>query len=112
MPNWSTVHVLCGSGKGLCLCHILLEVLLGNRLDEAAWMRISTFKTVAMVLSWKRVECSLWVREKVLSQVEQFKYSRILFMFEGKLEPEMVKQIGTASVAIWVLYRSAGWAQP
>ena len=46
---------------------------------EAAGMKISTSKSEAMVLSRKRVECSLWVGEEVLPQVEEFKYLRVLF---------------------------------
>ena len=46
---------------------------------EAAGMKISTSKSEAMVLSRKRVECSLRVGEEVLPQVEEFKYLWVLF---------------------------------
>lgn len=37
---------------------------------EAAWMRISTSESKAMVLGWKRLACPLWVGCKALPQVE------------------------------------------
>lgn len=56
---------------------------------EAAGMRISASKSGAMVLSRKRVECSLWVREQFLPQLEEFEYLRVLFTCEGKGEWEI-----------------------
>ncbi|KAI3352306.1 hypothetical protein L3Q82_005177 [Scortum barcoo] len=41
---------------------------------EAAGMRISTSKSEAMALDWKRVACPLQVSGEVLPQVEEFKY--------------------------------------
>uniref|UniRef100_A0A3P8SLN3 Reverse transcriptase domain-containing protein n=1 Tax=Amphiprion percula TaxID=161767 RepID=A0A3P8SLN3_AMPPE len=41
---------------------------------EAVGMRISTSKSESMVLSRKRVECTLRVRDEVLPQLEEFKY--------------------------------------
>lgn len=32
-----------------------------------------------MILNQKRVECTFWVREELLSQVEEIKYLGILF---------------------------------
>ncbi|KAI3353859.1 hypothetical protein L3Q82_004862 [Scortum barcoo] len=61
---------------------------------EAAGMRISTSKSEAMVLSWKRVDCPLWVGEEFLPQVEDFKYLGVLFTSEGKMEREMDRWIG------------------
>ncbi|KAI3365768.1 hypothetical protein L3Q82_000703 [Scortum barcoo] len=46
---------------------------------EAAGMRISTSKSKAMVLDWKRVACPLQVGGEVLPQVEEFKYLGVLF---------------------------------
>ena len=46
---------------------------------EAAGMRISTSKSETMVLSQKRVECSLRVGNEILPQVEEFKYLGVLF---------------------------------
>ncbi|XP_066513109.1 uncharacterized protein [Hoplias malabaricus] len=46
---------------------------------EAVGMRISTSKSESMVLSRKRVECSLQVGSETLPQVEEFKYLGVLF---------------------------------
>ena len=46
---------------------------------EVAGMRISTSKSETMVLSWKRVGCSLQVVSEVLPQVEELKYLGVLF---------------------------------
>lgn len=41
---------------------------------EAAEIRVSTSKSEAMVLSWKRVGCYFQVRNEILPQAEVFKY--------------------------------------
>uniref|UniRef100_A0A6Q2ZQA7 54 kDa nucleoporin n=1 Tax=Esox lucius TaxID=8010 RepID=A0A6Q2ZQA7_ESOLU len=46
---------------------------------EAVGMKISTSKSEAMVLSWKRVACPLQVGGECLPQVEEFKYLGVLF---------------------------------
>ena len=46
-------------------------------------MRISTSKSEAMVLDWKKVACSLRSGGELLPQVEEFKYLEVLFMSEG-----------------------------
>uniref|UniRef100_A0A674MGB6 Reverse transcriptase domain-containing protein n=1 Tax=Takifugu rubripes TaxID=31033 RepID=A0A674MGB6_TAKRU len=56
---------------------------------EAAGMKISTSKSEAMVLNWKKVECLLRVKEEILPQVEEFKYLGVLFMSEGRMEQEI-----------------------
>uniref|UniRef100_A0A8C6MF86 Fibronectin type-III domain-containing protein n=1 Tax=Nothobranchius furzeri TaxID=105023 RepID=A0A8C6MF86_NOTFU len=53
---------------------------------EGAGMRISSSKSETAVLSRKRVECLLWVRDEVLPQVEEFNYLGVLFTSEGKME--------------------------
>ncbi|KAI3356554.1 hypothetical protein L3Q82_017759, partial [Scortum barcoo] len=63
---------------------------------EAAGMRISTSKSEAMVLDRKRVACPLRVGGEVLPQVEEFKYLRVLFTSEGKMEREIDRRIGAA----------------
>uniref|UniRef100_A0A8C6KHS8 Reverse transcriptase domain-containing protein n=1 Tax=Nothobranchius furzeri TaxID=105023 RepID=A0A8C6KHS8_NOTFU len=73
---------------------------------EAAGMRISSSKSETMVLIQKRVECLLWVRDEVLPQVEEFKYLGVLFTSEGKLEREIDRRIGAASVVMRALYQS------
>uniref|UniRef100_A0A8C6MJS2 Reverse transcriptase domain-containing protein n=1 Tax=Nothobranchius furzeri TaxID=105023 RepID=A0A8C6MJS2_NOTFU len=73
---------------------------------ETAGMRISSSKSETMVLIQKRVECLLRVRDEVLPQVEEFKYLRVLFMSEGKLEREIDRRIGAASAVMRAFYRS------
>ena len=70
---------------------------------EAAGMRISTSKSETMVLSWKRVECPLRVRNEILPQVEEFKYLGVLFTSEGRMEREIDRWIGTASAVLRAL---------
>uniref|UniRef100_A0A8C6NZ96 Trafficking protein particle complex subunit 9 n=1 Tax=Nothobranchius furzeri TaxID=105023 RepID=A0A8C6NZ96_NOTFU len=62
-------------------------------------------KSVAVVFSQKWIESLLQVRDEVLPQVEEFKYLRVLFTSEGKMEPEIDRWIGAASV-MRALYRS------
>ncbi|KAI3356949.1 hypothetical protein L3Q82_003594 [Scortum barcoo] len=67
---------------------------------EAAGMRISTSKSEAMVLDRKRVACPLRVGGEVLPQVEEFKYLGVLFTSEGKMEREIDRRIGAASMQL------------
>ncbi|KAK3531048.1 hypothetical protein QTP70_008768 [Hemibagrus guttatus] len=53
---------------------------------EAAGMRVSTSKSEAMVLDWKKVACTLQVGGEFLPQVEEFKYLWILFRSEGRMD--------------------------
>ena len=55
-------------------------------------MRISTSKTVAMVLSCKRVDCSIQAGVESLPQVDEFKYLGVLFA--GRKELDMDRWIG------------------
>ena len=73
---------------------------------EAAGMRISTSKSECMVLSRKRVECTLRVRDQILPQVEEFKYLGVLFTSEGRREREIDRRIGAASAVMRALYGS------
>ncbi len=73
---------------------------------EAAGMRISTSKSEAMVLSRKKVACSLQVGEVFLPQVEEFKYLGVLFTRDGMMEREIDRRIGAASAVMWSMYRS------
>ncbi|TWW57360.1 hypothetical protein D4764_07G0000790, partial [Takifugu flavidus] len=65
---------------------------------EAAGIRISTSKSEAMVLSRKKVECLLWVKE--------FKYLGVLFTSEGRMEQEIDRRIGARSAVMRTLHRS------
>ncbi|KAK3563105.1 hypothetical protein QTP86_016341, partial [Hemibagrus guttatus] len=49
-------------------------------------MRVSTSKSEAMVLDWKKVACTLQVGREVLPQVEEFKYLGDLFTSEGRMD--------------------------
>jgi len=50
---------------------------------KAVGMRVSTSKSVAMVLCRKTVESSLRVGSELLPQVKEFKYLGVLFTSEG-----------------------------
>ncbi|KAK3507428.1 hypothetical protein QTP70_020629 [Hemibagrus guttatus] len=72
---------------------------------EAAGMRLSSSKSEAMVLDWKKVACTLQVGGELLPQVEEFKYLGVLFMSEGKMDREIDRRIGAAAV-MRSMYRS------
>lgn len=57
--------------------------------DEAIGMWISTSKTEAVVLSQKRMACSLQAGWEVLYQVVEFKYFGVLFISEGRIKREI-----------------------
>ena len=59
-----------------------------------------------MVLNRKRVECTLWVGDEILPQVEAFKYLGVLFTSEGRLEQEIDRRIGAASAVMQTLQGS------
>ena len=73
---------------------------------ETEGIRISTSKSEAMVLSWKRVDCPLQVGGESLLQVEEFKYLGVLFTSEGKMEREIDRRIGAASAVMRTLRQS------
>ncbi|KAK3526236.1 hypothetical protein QTP70_018714 [Hemibagrus guttatus] len=73
---------------------------------EAAGMRVSTSKSEAMVLDWKKVACTLQVGGEVLPQVEEFKYLGVLFTSEGKMDREIDRRIGAAAAVMRSMYRS------
>jgi len=62
-----------------------------------------------MVLSRKRVECSLWVGNEILPQVEEFKYLGVLFTSEGWMEREIDGRFGAASTVLRALHRPRCW---
>ncbi|KAK3510314.1 hypothetical protein QTP70_001363 [Hemibagrus guttatus] len=73
---------------------------------EAAGMRVSTYKSEAMVLNRKKVACTLQVGGEVLPQVEEFKYLGVLFMTEGKMDREIDRRIGAAAAVMRSMYQS------
>ncbi|KAK3524458.1 hypothetical protein QTP70_029309 [Hemibagrus guttatus] len=73
---------------------------------EAAGMRVSTSKSEAMVLNWKKVACTLQVGVEVLPQVEEFKYLGVLFTREGRMDREIDTRIGAAAAVMRSMYQS------
>ncbi|KAK3542767.1 hypothetical protein QTP70_002969 [Hemibagrus guttatus] len=73
---------------------------------EAAGMRVSTSKSEAMVLDRKKVACTLQVGGEVLPQVEEFKYLRVLFTSEGRMDRENDRRIGAAAAVMRFMSRS------
>ncbi|KAK3519769.1 hypothetical protein QTP70_003908 [Hemibagrus guttatus] len=69
-------------------------------------MRVSTSKSEAMVLDWKKVACTLQVGGELLPQVEEFKYLRVLFTSEGRMDRETDRRIGAAEAVMRSMYRS------
>ena len=69
-------------------------------------MRISTSKSESMVLNRKRVECTLRVGDKILPQVEEFKYLGVLFTSEGRMKREIDRRISVASAVMQTLHGS------
>jgi len=82
----------------------LLERFAAER--EAAGMRVSTSKSEAMVLCRKAVACFLQVGTECLSQANEFKYLRVLFTSESKMEREIERWIGAAAAVKQALYRT------
>ncbi|KAK3543929.1 hypothetical protein QTP70_031842 [Hemibagrus guttatus] len=73
---------------------------------EEAGMRVSTSKSEAMVLDRKKVACTLQVGGEVLPLVEEFKYLRVLFTSEGRMDREIDRRIGAAAAVMRSMYRS------
>ncbi len=73
---------------------------------EAVWVRISTSKSEAMVISRKKVACQLQVGGEFLPQVEEYKYLGVLFTSERRVEREFDRQICAASAVMRSMYRS------
>uniref|UniRef100_A0A3Q2XCZ8 Reverse transcriptase domain-containing protein n=1 Tax=Haplochromis burtoni TaxID=8153 RepID=A0A3Q2XCZ8_HAPBU len=82
------VVLLASSGDGL---QFALERFAAE--CEAVGMRITTSKSEATVLSRKKVECPLRVRDETLPQMEEFKYLGVLFTSDGKREREIDRWI-------------------
>lgn len=55
---------------------------------EAVGMRISNSKSEAMVLDRKKATCPFQVGGEILSQVQEFKYLKVLFTSKGKIKRE------------------------
>ena len=69
---------------------------------EAAGMRIRNWKSEAMVLGRKWMDCLLWVGNEFLPQVKEFKYLVLLFSNEGTMECEIqIWVVGTVLRSSW-----------
>ena len=66
---------------------------------KVAGMRISSYKSEAMVLNRQKVQCPLWAEES-LPQAEEFKCLGILFTSDGRLEKEMDIRTGALPAVI------------
>ncbi|KAK3542716.1 hypothetical protein QTP70_000099 [Hemibagrus guttatus] len=73
---------------------------------EAAGMRDSTSKSEAMVLSRKKVACTLQIGGELLPQVEEFKYLGVLFTSEGRMDREIDRWSGAATAVMRSMYWS------
>ena len=71
-------------------------------------LKISTSKSEAMVLSWKKVERLLQVGEEILPQGEEFLDLGVLFTSQGKIEGEIERRIRLASAVRQTLRRFVG----
>jgi len=58
-----------------------------------------------MVFSREKGECPHQVWNEFLPQVEEFKYLRVLFISEGRMEHEINGRIGAASAVLRALQR-------
>lgn len=52
------------------------------------------------VLSWKRVEVPFWIYDELVFQVETFKYVRVLFTSEERVEQETDRGIDALLAAM------------
>lgn len=83
--GWYTSLMLYGDGDG-AEC-------------KATRVRVSTVKSEAIVLHQNKVDCSLWVGSKLLPQVREFKYLRVLFTSDGKMDFEVADRCCISSNA-------------
>ncbi|KAK3514795.1 hypothetical protein QTP70_032195, partial [Hemibagrus guttatus] len=73
---------------------------------EVAGMRVSTSKSEAMVLDREKVACTHQVGGEFLPQVEEFKYLRVLFMSEGRMDRKLDRRICAAAAVMRSMYWS------
>ncbi|KAK3506289.1 hypothetical protein QTP70_009509 [Hemibagrus guttatus] len=73
---------------------------------EAAGLRVSTSKSEAMVLDWKKVACTLQVGGERVAQMEEFKYLGVLCTSEGRMAREIDRQISAAAAVMRSMYQS------
>lgn len=48
-------------------------------------LRVSSFKSEAMFLSWKNLDCPFWVEGRSLPQAEELKYFGMLFTSDYRM---------------------------
>ncbi len=73
---------------------------------EMVGLRVSTFKSEAIVLCQKKVDCYIWVGSELLPQAKEFKYLGVLFMSKGKTEHDTDRQISPLLAVMWGLYQT------
>ncbi|KAK3508205.1 hypothetical protein QTP70_017467 [Hemibagrus guttatus] len=90
------------------MCFVDLENAFNRVPRGNLWEVLSplNLKSEAMVFDWKKVACTLQVGGEVLPQVEQFKYLRVLFTSEGRMDREFDRRIGAAAAVMRSMYRS------
>ena len=102
-------HNMRVDGKGMLYKNCLICALkisntsLSKTLELHFRLIIVTSKSETMVLSRKRVECSLRVGNEILPQVKEFKYLGVLFTSEGRMEREVHGRICAASAVLRAL---------
>lgn len=74
--------------------------------SEAVWMKISFSKSEAMVLNWKKGECSLQGRKKSLPQAKVLQCLGVLFMSDSSIDQERDRQIAASFSVMKLLLQS------
>lgn len=107
--------VLWGAYQRRVGCTCFWWKLASTRAAHWAVMRISTSKPETKILTRKGVDCSFWVARKVLHQVGEFKYLRVLFM-SRILTDGLGQQRQWCGCQInlprWFTYQSTFWLWP
>lgn len=65
-------------------------------------LKITSYEQVIQVQQvpkghWKSVDCSLWLGDELLPQVDEITYLRVLFITERTMEQEIDRWIGAAT---------------
>ena len=64
------------------------------------------FKSAAIVLNQKRMDCRIWLRKVLLPKVEELNYLGVLLLRQGKMEWDTDRKIGATSAVVWMLNKS------
>lgn len=106
MKNTHATVLACVQNRGL----EVTSQLLADNVLSTFWtgplthigMKIITSKSETMVLSWKRVGCSLRLWGETLPMWKEFKYLRILIMSDGTWDCQM-DHVSCSSVTVGIL---------